>query len=380
MKKLFAMLLVLALMLMPFAGGEQENDRFYEEMGNYLHYVDRLIEDQLWAIRYTETFLENRTFDNLIIARTAVQAAMREIERMEVPVSVLTADEFDFYADLGVEVEAVEIAYENAGNMKRDALRFLMNLFESLLSDIYFLPLLETFTDELALEKLLLEAEARDTAYFAAYMLAQLQNGEDFWAYMRENLPVISVQMPESIASPEQILVLSDENLLRMEAWINELDVMSGYDDYWLDVFEEALETGDFSKIDEKCTQIENRGVMMPTDDWMSAYTADYWYVYSDEQGDMFFHPMGTEVTSVPNRVMIVAEGVSQNEILEYVETLGYAGCSIAYDIYEEDGMTKLFVIAEKDGEKLYLVWNELECVAYLMEPFADLLPSMYIP
>ncbi|MBQ1255736.1 MAG: hypothetical protein IIX93_00465, partial [Clostridia bacterium] len=77
MKKILALILVFCAMIPLFAYSEG-NDAIFNELGNYLLYADRLLEDELFAIQYVEKFNRTRTQDDLLIARCAVQSALRE--------------------------------------------------------------------------------------------------------------------------------------------------------------------------------------------------------------------------------------------------------------------------------------------------------------
>lgn len=371
--------MILALVFVPCAQCEQTSERLYDELGNYLHFADRIYEDQLWVISYAEKFLETREFEDLLKARAAAQAAIRELSGMQAPVTVLMDDEYMAYVDRKLEMEAVDIAYENAAQQRDDAIVMLINIFEALMSDVYFEPLLELFQQELALERKLIEASARDEVYFSAYMLSQLGNGEDFWNYMRENLVVISRMMPESIGTEAENLDRADENMLLIEGWVDELEVLSGYDDYWILMMQESLETGDFSKFKSEATVIANQAPVMPLDVWMNAYDSEYLYLYSDGEEKLYMYPAGAQITNVPDTVKITAYDVTVDEIVGYVEMLADTDCSPVYEIAEKDGVQHLYVLAQKDGAKLMIIWNAAVTDVFLTSPLVDLVPSLYI-
>ena len=112
-KRITALVAALFLLAPVFSLAEDQSDAVYTELGNYLLYYDRLLEDALFAIGYVEKFNESRTQDDLMIARCAVQSALREIRNMELPEMSMTDDEYFEYMLKGVEIESLALLYDH---------------------------------------------------------------------------------------------------------------------------------------------------------------------------------------------------------------------------------------------------------------------------
>lgn len=381
-KRITALVAVLFLLAPVFSLAEDQSDAVYTELGNYLLYYDRLLEDALFAIGYVEKFNESRTQDDLMIARCAVQSALREIRNMELPEMSMTDDEYFEYMLKGVEIESLALLYENLSVVRDEKIRFLLNLTHDMTADIYFEPALDNLIQQLALYRQNIWHDARDLVYMANYLLNQIGGdmSQKFWDVIIRDSVVIKDEMDVFYTSQEELARLTSENLDLLSENIDALQSLSeGFDEYFYNVTLEAAEAGDVSVFKNNRTDIIGETQVFPMPEWRLPSEMNYTYIFSEpETGDLYVHSMGNEITSAPDRVKITIDDITIDEISEYVDSLSILEYNPVYEFETEDDEITLYVMAEKGESTLMIIWNERETILYLMPPAASFVPYMY--
>lgn len=380
-KKLFVLILVFCMMIPVFAHSEG-NDAIFNELGNFLLYTDRLLEDELFAIRYVEQFDKTRTQDDLLIARCAVQSALQEIEAMEIPQMSMTDDEYFSYMLKGAEVEALSLLYENLEVIRDEKINVLTGMYETILADVYFEPAFDNLMKEISLHRMDIQYDARDCVLMTNYLLLQLKNGgntDAFWNVIKESTAVLKGEMDVFYEDMTKVSKMAGTNLDQMEDNIDSIEVLGGFEDYFLNITIEAAETGDLSVFMSNRTEIIGETQVFPMPEWCLPTEMEYTYIFSEPGTDnLYVYTMGNEITSAPDRIKITANGITIDDIQIYLDSLYYLEYNPVYEFVTEGDVVNLYLMAEKGESSLMVIWNENETVLYLMPPAASLVPYMY--
>ncbi len=380
-KKLFVLILVFCMMIPVFAHSEG-NNAIFNELGNFLLYTDRLLEDELFAIRYVEQFDKTRTQDDLLIARCAVQSALQEIEAMEIPQMSMTDDEYFSYMLKGAEVEALSLLYENLEVIRDEKINVLTGMYETILADVYFEPALDNLMKEISLHRMDIQYDARDCVLMTNYLLLQLKNGgntDAFWNDIKESTAVLKGEMDVFYEDMTEVAKMAGTNLDQMEDNIDSIEVLGGFEDYFLNITIEAAETGDLSVFMSNRTEIIGETQVFPMPEWCLPTEMEYTYIFSEPGTDnLYVYTMGNEITSAPDRIKITANGITLDDIQIYLDSLYYLEYNPVYEFVTEGDVVNLYLMAEKGESSLMVIWNENETVLYLMPPAASLVPYMY--
>ncbi|MBQ5770597.1 MAG: hypothetical protein IIW08_05410 [Clostridia bacterium] len=385
MKKILALILVFCAMIPLFAYSEG-NDAIFNELGNYLLYADRLLEDELFAIQYVEKFNRTRTQDDLLIARCAVQSALREIRSMEIPEMSMTDDQYFSYMLEGAEVEALSLVYEYLEVIRDEKINILTGMYHTLLADVYFEPALDNLMKDIGLHRKDIKYDARDYVLMTNYLLMQLKNGgktDAFWNDIKESTVVLRGEMDVFYEDKTEVARMAGENLDQMEDNIDKLEVLGGFEDFMLNITVEAAETGDLSVFKNNRTEIIGETQVFPMPEWCLPTDMEYTYIFSEPGTDnLFIHTMGNEISYAPDRIKIYVSDISFDDVLMYLESLIGLEYNVQHELSTENETIKLYAIAEKGGCSLNIIWTEIaagsDIVLYLMPPAASLVPYMY--
>ncbi|MBQ2433739.1 MAG: hypothetical protein II266_04865 [Clostridia bacterium] len=385
MKKILALILVFCAMIPLFAYSEG-NDAIFNELGNYLLYADRLLEDELFAIQYVEKFNRTRTQDDLLIARCAVQSALREIRSMEIPEMSMTDDQYFSYMLEGAEVEALSLVYEYLEVIRDEKINMLTGMYHTLLADVYFEPALDNLMKDIGLHRKDIKYDARDYVLMTNYLLMQLKNGgktDAFWNDIKESTVVLRGEMDVFYEDKTEVAKMAGENLDQMEDNIDRIEVLGGFEDFMLNITVEAAETGDLSVFKNNRTEIIGETQVFPMPEWCLPTDMEYTYIFSEPGTDnLFIHTMGNEISYAPDRIKIYVSDISFDDVLMYLESLIGLEYNVQHELSTENETIKLYAIAEKGGCSLNIIWTEIaagsDIVLYLMPPAASLVPYMY--
>lgn len=378
-KRILALVLVL-LTAVPFLGVSEQYDKVFDDLGNFLLYVDRVLEDERFVLEYVEAFNNNRTQDNLLIARTAVASALREIKAMEVPSATLTNKESMMLMLEGVEVEALTYLYDHIDVVKDGAIADLLTISDTLLFDVCFEPALENLMKKCRLYSENIVFEARDMVYTTNYLLLQLNSDStgEFWQYIYDNTAVLKDEMVFN-TDYEALVKLESGNIDQIARIYEEIKDLGAFEDYFIDITIQAAETGDVSVFKNNRTEIIGEGVVFPMPEWGALYDAEYLYIFSEPgTDDLYLHTMGSEITKAPDRIKITAPGITIDDMQMYLDSLTVLEYNPVYEFDTVDGVTTLYLMAQKDASQLMIVWNENETVLYLAPPVVSLVPYMY--
>ena len=214
------------------------------------------------------------------------------------------------------------------------------------------------------------------------YLLLQLKNGgntDAFWNDIKESTAVLKGEMDVFYEDMTEVAKMAGTNLDQMEDNIDSIEVLGGFEDYFLNITIEAAETGDLSVFMSNRTEIIGETQVFPMPEWCLPTEMEYTYIFSEPGTDnLYVYTMGNEITSAPDRIKITANGITLDDIQIYLDSLYYLEYNPVYEFVTEGDVVNLYLMAEKGESSLMVIWNENETVLYLMPPAASLVPYMY--
>lgn len=384
MKRIFAVVLILMMSFSVFARAENSggSDAFYETLGNFILFCDRLLEDELWVYGYVEAFYEERTYDRLNMARTAVQSAMREIRTMELPeYGISREDDISMMAS-DIDIDALIEEIDGAYTTWESAIIRLESLFDILVMDIYYEPALDNLMRGIELFRQSAYMDAQSLVNLMNYLLLQADSfgmSEDFWSYIKENTVVVSGQM--NVYGNDEISLAEAEGELIDKIADNNMKISQNIElrDVYMLLIDEAVETWDFSILEANRTQIEGEYEVFPEAVWMMPENGEYLYIFTDPETDgVFIHTMGNEIDNAPDRIQMTFKGITGTQAVDYIRLLLSYGVETDYRIVEEDGKQSLQMLAQKGRNKLMMIWSEEKTIVYLTSPLGMTVPTIF--
>ena len=390
MKKQIAIMISVMIVICPCVFAEENvTDKLFIEFENYLHFKDDMLSYQLQALEYVDTFMQTQSYDDLMKARIAVQASMIEVKIKKVPGSVLSDNEYFMYEDMGADVGTLGECLAELSAEQLDTYRMLGNVYYFLTSETFYQPQFENYKKKLEYEKEIIMRDILDTVYFANDFLLVLGRGEEaaaFWKYMKTAMPALSLEVGAFIENEAELWELAEANQLEIEKCINELEVLSGLDEYVHDLIWRCSENNDFSEFRENRTSIQGMPEMTAVEPfWIDTMKTVIRYFYTDpETGAYSLFRINSDMNQKPTLLAVIHQDdgtfekedfVTFEDVFVYCETLIGDGWSFAYEIGEDN---TVYCQLLKNDSKIQLEWTQEICTLYALNPVVEFVPFFY--
>lgn len=369
--------LVLAVFRLPDWRRNRENktalSAHWEEV---LRINEETCRTMLWAFDYAEIFTEDNSWESLLKARAACTAAMVHLQQLPLPEFTLTEEQYNALADAGIEVDVVEVEYENLPNSLSQHLVTLGNLNNMLTDDLYLKANADKLPDWIASSR---ETVGIMNAYLCITTnYLQVQMGQkDIWKGLPEKYPHLSASMGEWRGSTEQLMADCDAVLDRLEAQADSAVEYVGISDYTLKVVQETVESGNLERLAAQIHEPEGVPVYYPVPQWIGVDILRFYLVKDSETAELRMVSAGEEIQTVPTACCIFCEGVSREAVDAYAQTLEQWNLAPYCTWDEETQKQQVFVPGESGN--LLVEWTQEGTVVNLTEPVGCLLPELYL-
>ena len=154
---------------------EPDCDHLMRDIEGYLEFTRGIRDREMYAFEYVDAFLSDRTQENLLKARAAVQAAIYETQNAEIPQSTVTDDEIGFYLDADIKIEVIFRYYEVFEELLDQSERTLKNVLDFLLYNVYYAPAADNYAERLAMQAEYSEGIMLNAQYTARHFLLQFE-------------------------------------------------------------------------------------------------------------------------------------------------------------------------------------------------------------
>lgn len=416
MKKLFAWVLILALLCAPLtacgsrqpspSGGGPAGAMQPEELSEISHklladwygYISRceyLYGDMLWALSYLEPFFEDHSWNSLQAARAALCLAERRVELIDPPETVQMAfDDYDKLIQSGADVGPVQISIDSIPSLKSSLLldyRLYRDHLNSPGDEFFLTYQLDCFESWASLMMQIYELYLQTCAIETDYVLLAVDNEESesrFIEAITEKCPQINARRAGLQHDPDALLedlaVLTNE----LDRLADELSVNVGQSQANLDLFLDASEIDAsggadalaqyVSSMSADATVLTGFPTALPYPDWWyEQEDEDFLYTWENgEDGEKASIMPGDAIETPPDQYYITWTGVSLDEYQAYLNILGGYGIPAEFVTEKEGTHTAFFQL---QTGSFALIWEETEVSFLTMDGSVCFAPPWYV-
>jgi len=359
-----------------------ENDLINNVLSDWFDYIyacEWLYGDILWAASYADQFLDNPTWDNLQIARTAVTTAERYIEKRGIDAPLMTADDYVKMLQDGYDVAVVEVSGESYEEFKQVVLSDCMILKSGLYDEVFWQ---ETFDDFSNSVKIIKEYYIKQIEYLnitTEYLLLNLNDSawtDKFHAFVEENCPNLTAYRVDSVKDMDTAYAMVASVLDDVQKITDKLVLQVGESQAALYKMEDAILGGDMSILKDNAVDIADMPLMLPYPVWDIVDDSKYYYYYNAE-ADKSHYPAEQETLSAkPDGLMAEYEKVSKEDFENYKTMLSRLGLDPSKES-EADGEYKLTYYVGDVG--FMLTRNEDKVTLFVPDGNVEFVPLWYI-
>ena len=307
---------------------------------DYLQTMDHLYGSELWALDYTQAFLESSEWSDLSKARTACIASARYLTDLSMTEEDLTGEEYLVLAKAGmdtayqsVEFQSVQALADGAHQEVRD------RLLVGLEGDVFSTGSIEVLKKETAAFRDAITYMCRYHCAITNYMLLTLKDEErsaDYWKTMQENCPVLAAAGYEWLHDETGIKDHTEKILDDYEAiQARQADILSALK---ADLYRmgQIIENNDIGALAASVHSISGAPVLLPAPVWYDPENAKYLSYVRQADERILYPESGDELTEDVYGTYIQMENVSRTDMDEYRNRIR----ELADDVWEKEGDT----------------------------------------
>lgn len=386
MKKVLVWILTLCLCItsmLPSAALAQEDtaeDRILLDWFYYLFSYEKLAGNLLWVYDSIDAFAQERTWENLLIARAAASVAQQVIEGISLPEGAASAEDYVELMLSGKDVSSVQYAYENfAIEWQFEVDNFAELLKPYLHEEVFWIYTAESYEKNFQVRRNVLEYALATLALETNHLVNALNNKastERIIQFLEKNCPRILAYQQKLTGDDATLKERYKQYLEKMEAANSELALLEGQTDYAADLYIQAVENNDFSRMSPEKTEIANLPLMLLYPGWYSSVADSFHYLWSRDDGSLTQAAEYEELVSPPNACLMTAQSVPLEDVKLYQAYLEYLGLSCT-KTEETDEHCRLFYQMEDIQFVLTHKNNTLEW--YMCQTPVCLVPEWYL-
>lgn len=384
LKRMIAALLALVLLSACTGCGRQEKDTGLQQTKeelldacfSLLEAYEQMYSGLFRSVEYMGTYAKTSSWEDLLKARGAANAAIVAIRQLDAPVFRLTAEEIELLTDAGIEANAVQREFENFEDMRSDK-EITATLFVYTLENDVFLSAVDknTIPAMAALYQTYLTLEGRYLCIFANDMLIQMDS-EGLWSDWAEKLPWVTACADSWYGQVADAEAAAGNVLDEIQALQPRLSGFSGTGEYTLEIVEDALESGNNEVLRKELAAISDVPGYFPNPAWLPDVIRVY-LTTDGESGEKRIIQAGEPVDSTPSACYISCGAISLENVENYEQCLAQWGIP-TYGTWNE--AQDAYSLLVKSGSSTMLVtWEQEETVLYLPEPIGCMIPELYL-
>ena len=371
--------------------------RLLEDWYKYAVRCELLYGDMRWALSYLDPFFEDHSWDNLQIARAAMNQAKLRAEVMEPFEAQMSFDDYDRLLQSGASVSFAQFAV-NSIQTGKDAVYLDYQVYRNYLNspaEQFFLNHdLMNLKNWAGLMQQIYDGYLLDCAIKTDYLLLDVVYEEaeaQFIEAITANCPLINACRKANPQDPDALLEKSNELGDEMEALINKLSSVIGQSNDNLERYRDAIEltkltiTGDIadyiSAMSADAVELKDFPIALPYPDfWYNKINETFQYVWnngeSGKNSDFIIIWPGDTIETPPDQYSAKWEDVSLEEYETYINLLETYGIP-AQTTLEEDGSHTTFY--KFDSAYFFLSWKANTVSLYTMEGSVCFAPPWYL-
>ncbi len=320
------------------SGYSKEAEHLLVVWSDYIGVLDKMYASELWALDYVETYLESGSWTDLTKARTACIASARYLKELSMTEEDLSEEEYLTLANAGIDTGYQKQAFSSLADILENAHMSIRNqLLESLECDVFYEGSIGILKEEVRTQKETISCMCRYDCYETNYLLLSLGDdtvSKEFWSSMQEKYPTLSTECDDWLDTEEELKAAADKSLDEYEDTIlmqSDLISMLNADLYEM---EQIIANNDLDELKKSAYIMSDLPELLPLPIWYSPESTGYLSVILEENGSVSYPESGDNLADANYGMYIQAEGVSEEDIDEYVEL---AGNYAEYTWKEED-------------------------------------------
>ena len=379
-----AVFLLLAIPVVVVAEGDSETgalkDRLLSDFFDYLYAQERICGDVLWAEACLEQYDQTRSWDRLLIARAAANAAWSDISSQELPEPCMTAD--DYYELLLADVDAgfMELSGEDFLSSRTLMENIVLSMMYHLEINVFESNGWENSVQHAKLMRECAEDYLRYCAYTTDWLLKEMDDparAEYFGAFLTENCPAIASMRPEDLADQEALEAATDQLLTRIEELNGAMAELTGQVNADLYLYADAVESGNATDGLGEIIAIDGLPLLLPYPAWdEDLSTRHVTYYWNDEDSSVRVASAGDSLDSAPDGCVMEIPGVSREDLENYRDYLDSIGVASLMSKEEDGGLTVYYSFA---GSQFVFQWARENLTLHMLETPVCFAPVWYI-
>ncbi len=328
------LLLTAVLLLNPMSGCAAKDDESQDSAleaadhlltvwSDYLQVHEEMYASSLWALDYTEQFLDSGDWRNLTKSRTACIASARFLSDLSLTEEDLSDEEYTALAKAGADTSFQSMEIESLPGKIGDEHDFIRNnLLERLESGLFLAGEMECMREMLGIHREYIEKLCESECLTANYLLLTLGSREaekSFEKKMREECPILCAGYPDWDDSEANLEKRMEQCMEQIEELtLRQADCLSALSAELYRV-EKIVESRDIKKLTEKAFIVEKAPELLPMPEWYDPKDAGYLSFIQEEDGSLTYPESGEQLKEDSYGVYLQIEGISTEEIEEYV-------------------------------------------------------------
>jgi len=323
------------------------------DWSRYLVKAEALYGDMLWGFSYVDAFANERSWENLQLARMAFYTAENSISTLEPPETELEYENYDRLIQAGKDVAFIQPVIDFFADEKDSVLLGCQSLRAGIGRDVFWEPTLSTFLRSVECHAQIYECHLRYLAAETEYLLLALDDvtlTERFCSFLTENCPRVASFRAEGDMERQAAIAAccADE----LEALMAESAKLLGESRAALPLYAEAAQAGTLS---ENAVQIEGLPILAPYPDWYHDGEAEAMFSWTNRDGTTGYPSPGEALERTADSCILTCPGVRRDDVLAYRDTLEYRGLSC--QLQEEEDL--LGVTCFYEGGTTLFLWAE---------------------
>ena len=351
------------------------------DLFSYLYYSESVYGDMLWALSYVESFTDHPTWEALLTARAAVEAAAEDIAAREAPTETITSADYAALLQQGMDVSYVSMLMAQ-WDEERDMALSVCDMFrKDLALDVFWRRSLQTMSKDVELYRETYEIKLESAAVNTDGVLMDLgenRQEEAFRNFLKEHCPRIAAYRNDSYENENALFARANAISDSLETLATRTSEQIGEKQADIDV----LLSADWNVLVPEAVPIGGLSAVLPMETLGDGESSLYRWRKAD--GTPSALAAGESIDRAPDVCVITWNGATKETILRYCETiadLGWENSGAAEDggqyiLSYELGDSVLYFMWEADTLKIYMQENPI-CFAPLWYIYASgLLPQ----
>lgn len=313
-------------------------DHLLSVWSDYLRVHEEMYASSLWALDYTEQFLDSKDWTDLVKARTACIASARFLSELSMTEEDLSDEEYTALAEAGADTSFQSMEIEALPEKIRDEHDFVRNhLLEKLESGVFLTGETEVLQETLAFHREYIKRLCESECLTANYLLLTLGDREtarSFWEKMPEEYPLLSTGHPDWDDSETELEKRMEQCLEHIEeSTLSQADSQAALSAEAYRI-EKIVESDDLKKLAEEAFAIRNAPKLLPMPEWYDPEKALYLSFFHEKDGSLAYPESGDRLEADAYGVYVQIEGLSAEAIERYVS--GVNGQNIARAVRQD--------------------------------------------